>query len=426
MPKFKAVSIKELLRVGEVDDHELATVLTSILPRSAQLSSNEVEYRNSEDEWVLSLRYSDGTLVDAVTGPAFTQEIADQIRQALVDSLDGADREVWRVPMLGLRQVEGWYKHNDGFLLRPAPTEAPRPDEEYAEHPWVLEFAFFDSPTFRVRTLRTQRRTYELALVLNLLLGGQISAPSNRSRKHWAFPSHADFLAGTPPVWRQEGYYIPGLDVFADSFSDVSSWTPLTEDPTEEYYGYRGFSGQPLTVPAAMSDLCTAFENLSGLNRSRFMRSCYWLRTADVVWPYAQSLHLVSLINALECLAQSGEKRLATDASTKMFLDFMQEYAPGQPSRSRINKIYEVRSLVTHGERLLGYDTPQGFGLHPTTTADRESGTEAVLLARGAIINWLVRQAGSSANLLDTDPYPRRPPARPGTKSKVQIITPQQ
>jgi hypothetical protein len=86
-------------------------------------------------------------------------------------------------------------------------------------------------------------------------------------------------------------------------------------------------------------------------------------------------------------LAQSGEKRLVPDASTKMFLDFMQDYAPGRPSRSRLNKIYNARSLVTHGERLLGYDTPQAYGLHPTSTADRESGTEAVLLARGAIMN---------------------------------------
>lgn len=74
---------------------------------------------------------------------------------------------------------------------------------------------------------------------------------------------------------------------------------------------------------------------------------------------------------------------MVTDASTKMFLQFM--YAPGRPSRSRLNKIYGVRSLVTHGEHLLGYDSPQANSLHPTTTADGESGTEALLLARGAI-----------------------------------------
>ena len=64
MAKFKPVSIKELLRVGQVDDEELATVLSSELPRGAQLTSNQVEYRTSDDEWVLSLRYADGAIVD--------------------------------------------------------------------------------------------------------------------------------------------------------------------------------------------------------------------------------------------------------------------------------------------------------------------------------------------------------------------------
>ena len=87
MPKFRPVSIKELLRVGEVDDEELATVLTSVLPRGAQLTANEVEYRTSEDEWVLSLRYSEGVAVDAVTGPVFTPAIGEQISSALADAL---------------------------------------------------------------------------------------------------------------------------------------------------------------------------------------------------------------------------------------------------------------------------------------------------------------------------------------------------
>lgn len=425
MPKFKPVSIKELLRVGEADDEELATVLTSVLPRGAQFTANEVEYKNSEDEWVLSLRYSDGVAVDAVTGPAFTSAIEEQIRAALADALDGTARKIWRVPMFSLRRVEGWYRHDDDFLIQPAPEEAPRPNVEYAQHPWVLEFSFVDSPNFQVRNLRTERRAYELALVLNLMLGGKIDRPTNRGRNHWVFTRMAD---GTPGIggseWLQEGYFIPGFNPQADDFSNVDAWSRLAEVPTDEYYGRRGFDFNPLAVPASMTDLCDAFGRLRGTQWNRFLRSCYWLHMSDAVWTYSQSLHLVSLINGLECLAQSGEKRLVPDASTKMFLDFMQEYAPGRPSRSRLNRIYEARSLVTHGERLLGYDTPQAFGLHPTSTADRESGLEAVLLARGAIINWLVREAGGSANLLSTDPYPKQPVAKPGTRSKVKIITP--
>jgi hypothetical protein len=222
--------------------------------------------------------------------------------------------------------------------------------------------------------------------------------------------------------WLQEGYFIPDFILQSDDFSNVDAWSPLAEVPTDAYYGRRGFDGKPLAVPTSMTDLGDAFGRLSDSRRNRFLRSCYWLHLADVVWTYSQSLNLVSLINGLECLAQGGEKRLETDASTKMFLDFMQEYAPGRPSRTRLNKIYEVRSLVTHGERLLGYDTSQAFGLHPTSTADRESGTEAILLARGAIINWLVREAGGPANLLTNDPYPKQPVSKPGTKSKMKLL----
>lgn len=425
MPKFRPTSIKELLRVGEVDDEELTTVLMFVLPRGAQLSANEVEYRTSEDEWVLSLRYSEGVVVDAVTGPAYTTAIGEQIRRALVDALNGTAKKVWRTPMFGLRRVEGWYRHNDDYLIQPAPEEAPRPDVEYAQHPWVLEFSFVDSPNFQIRNLRTSRRAYELALVLSLLLGGSIDKPSNRGRNHWVFTRKTDCTPGVGgSEWLQEGYFIPGFQAQADDFSNVDTWSRMAEVPTDEYYGRRGFNSKPLAIPTTMTDLSAAFGRLNGSQRNRFLRSCYWLHMSDVVWDYSQSLHLVSLINGLECLAQSGDKRLVTDASTKMFLDFMQEYAPGRPSRSRLNKIYEVRSLVTHGERLLGYDTPRAFGLNPTSTADRESGLEAVLLARGAIINWLARETGSSANLLTADPYPKQPVAKPGTKSKVKIITP--
>jgi hypothetical protein len=88
MPKFKPVSIKQLVRVGEVDDDELAAVLVSVLPRGAQFTASEVEYRTNEDEWVLSLRYSEGVVVDAMTAPAFTPAIEEQIRTALHDALD--------------------------------------------------------------------------------------------------------------------------------------------------------------------------------------------------------------------------------------------------------------------------------------------------------------------------------------------------
>src|SRR5262249_8300066 len=52
-----------------------------------------------------------------------------------------------------------------------------------------------------------------------------------------------------------------------------------------------------------------------------------------------------------------------------------------------------------------------------------DAADEAQMLARGARINWLVRETGSPANLLNIDPYLPQRSAKLGTKSKVQIIT---
>jgi len=150
----------------EVDDGELATVLASVFPRSAQLSAREVEYRTAEDEWVLSLRYSGAAIVGAITARGYTREIEEQIQQALAEALEATTAKIWRVPMFSLRHIDGWYRHNDDFLIRPAPEEAPRPSVLFAQHPWILEFSFRDSTIFMVRNLRIAQRRYELGLLL--------------------------------------------------------------------------------------------------------------------------------------------------------------------------------------------------------------------------------------------------------------------
>jgi hypothetical protein len=44
--------------------------------------------------------------------------------------------------------------------------------------------------------------------------------------------------------------------------------------------------------------------------------------------------------------------------------------------------------------------------------------TDALLLARSAIINWLVREAGSSASLLTADPYPKQSVSQPELRAR--------
>jgi hypothetical protein len=85
----KSRGLTEELRIGEFDDDELTTVLTSVLPRGAQFRPNEVEYRTMADEWVLSLHYRDGRIERATASPAMTAEHLQSI-QAEIERVLGS------------------------------------------------------------------------------------------------------------------------------------------------------------------------------------------------------------------------------------------------------------------------------------------------------------------------------------------------
>jgi len=91
-----------------------------------------------------------------------------------------------------------------------------------------------------------------------------------------------------------------------------------------------------------------------------------------------------------------------------------------------LDSIYATRSNITHGERLLFFDAGSPpTGLSQKAATDREIGDSAVILCRGALINWLWnRRPAASGELLLTRGVPPKKPAKPGTKSSVTIIVP--
>jgi hypothetical protein len=415
----------EELHIGEVEDDELRMVLTSVLPRGAQFRPDEVEYRTMADEWALSLQYREGKIVQAVAGPMMTSELEEQIRTGIERILlTPSGNSVCRWTLFSSRPVEGHWRYGDQFQIIPAPPDAPRPIELIADHPFILDFQFHDSIDGRIRQHRYVRRASELTLVLNLLLRPGITSPSNRSRKHWIciWPPEAsapDF------VWASEGYMIPNFRYIVDDFPIAADVPPLEEVAAETYYDFMEGYADTLTIPAELARLLDAFNGLEGAKRERFLRACFWYQTASTVWDYSQSLYLTSLVNAIECLASVGPERSMPEGPSALFLSFMKRFAPGKPGGNRLNKIYDTRGEITHGERLLYLDQSSSLpGLDEKSARDREIYEIAAVLCRGALINWLwSHDPAATAPLLTRGlPTPKR--ARPGTKSKVVVLIP--
>ena len=357
------------------------------------------------------------------------------------------DVTVCRWTMFSGRPVEGSWRYRDEFQIVPAPPEAPRPGHLWgAEHPFLVDFAFQDSPNQQIQQLRYARKAADMLLVLNLLLNTQITAPTNRARKHWVWPPPG---STAPAIWAQEGYLIPNLVYIVNDFPNVDA-SPLEQVPADKYYSREGHA-ETLTIPAELAELLDVFGTLKADDRERFLRACYWYHMASTVWTYSQSLHLTSLVNSIECLSSVGPDRNKPEGPREMFSAFMRRFAPGRrnadgsgpgptalfksimrkfapgaPSGRMLDSIYAARSNITHGERLLHFDVgAPPAGLSQNSAIDREVGDSAVILCRGALINWLWNQRPmASGELLLKQGVPSAKAAKPGTKSNVKIIAP--
>ena len=349
--------------------------------------------------------------------------------------------------MFSSSPVEGTWRYRNELQIMPAPPEAPRPKVLFsALQPFLVDFAFQDSPNWQIRNIRYARKAADLMLVLNLFLNAHISPPSNRGREHWVWaPYGSDPLV----IWAKEGYMIPNLVYIVDDFPHAD--VPALEMAPADRYHSRDGRTEKLTIPFELAELFDIFSTLKDDDRERFLRSCYWFHMASEVWSYSQSLHLTSLVNAIECLSGLGPARNTPEGPSEMFRVFMRrftsgkrdaagsgpgstalfkrlmkKFAPGKPSGRMLDTIYGTRSSITHGERLLNFDTGVSSpGLNQNSASDREVGDSAVILCRAALINWLWEQRpAASGELLLTRGVPSGKLTPPGTKSGITVIVP--
>jgi hypothetical protein len=438
-------SIGTELRVGKIDDDELTIILRNVLPRGAQFRPGEVEYRTAADETVLTLKYRNGKIVGAEAWPAMTPGLEQELCAAIDVGLAEGAAAICRWTMFSSKPVEGTWRYRDDFQIVPAPPEAPRPTELWAQHPFLVDFIFQTSLNWQIQQHRYARRAADLLLVLNLLLNTRITAPTNRGRKHWVWAPQG---SATPVLWAQEGYMIPDFSYIVPDFPDTDS-PRLEQIPADKYHSREGYT-ETLGVPSELTELLDIFGALKSDDRERFLRACYWHHMSSAVWSYSQSLHLISLVNAVECLSSVGPARHTPEGPREMFHAFMgrfaprrysaalglgptalfkslmKKFAPGAPGGRVLDTIYKTRSNITHGERLLHFDTARSAApLSQSSAIDREVGDNAVILCRGALINWLWNQRpAASGDLLLTRGIRSERPAKPGTKSRVRIIIP--
>jgi len=393
----------EALHGDEVDEPELTTLLDNHFAGGRmEPGSDTVELTKepgSRGEAALRLRFMDGILVDVDPGPALTVEDLAQLRALVEDALLRPQGEqVARRIFFSRPEVTGWWRYRDHLQLLPAPPDAPRAGFLMAMHPLVVEFAYPGTGHSLVRLVRQRFRTWELGLLLNLMLYAQVHVHGDRHSHHWVIDPDPEFQA----KYLNEGYHLPGFVVEADSFSSVEGLARMPERPDDTYYTRPGIgSGDVADVPASLSDLLDRYFAMTAPERMRVLRAAYWLRHASDVWDLSHTAYHIAVVNAIEVMLAPGETDPCPTCGmnrapgpTARFTAFLDTYAPksddSEPSRK---ELYRTRSKASHGHALLLSDVPRTWGgLEPAEWEELDQLRMARQLAQVAIVNWLREQ----------------------------------
>jgi hypothetical protein len=243
------------------------------------------------------------------------------------------------------------------------------------------------------------RRAWELQLILNVVLRGQIKRFGARAPEHtWAYVEDAD--GALRADWVQPGYFIPDGTYQSSDFTPIDGLRALPEVSDDVYRTGRGIgSNDVFEIPDVLAPLLDARHGVAPETRDRFLHACYWYERSGAAWNVSVSLGHIAAVNAIETIMPPGTVDRCPECGlnrapgiTRRFHDFIERYAPRVPEDDR-EGIYKLRSSLVHHGQLFDIDRPGPWGaLIPREQKQLDTYQAARVVARDAIINWLLGQ----------------------------------
>jgi hypothetical protein len=373
---------------SQLDPHELRLLLDQRIGGPGQYQSREsnphrIHLPLAGPGCRVTLTYSKRAITSIAPGPAFDQSqwgaIAEEIETTVLAGPDKIGREYsfCSHPVLG-----SWRGERSRVQIVPPHPEAPVPDVECADHPFILEFPIRGAASWSITNHRRMREHRQLTLLLNTLLAGRMSAQSRRAAQSWGCFRRDD---GRLEVrWVQNEYFAPLGQCVLDELTPISG-ERVDVIPADRYFEeVRGIDGQGLRVPSDLDESICSYKHLPAVRRAEFDRAAYWLDMSSRLWPISMSSSFGALVSAVESLINQRGR-----GSTARFQSFLERYAPGASLEARRNEMYDLRSGIFHGSTLMTIDQDISFGWDPPWLNESELHGELWSLTRMAIRNWL-------------------------------------
>lgn len=394
------MNLLESLGATQVDLSELSDLLLRFYGHASYPSDRQVTFGRDHDACALQLIFSKrGALTGLTRGPDLRDGDLDAIRQLIADELLAPGPTlVARIIGFSAFPTTGYFRWGDDFQIVPVPSEAPKPDQFIAEHPFIFEAKISGPLQMLVTMKRGSKRLRKLELALTPLMALGFHFQSASGHKNWVYGSTEHGVG--PSQYRQAGYWYEGFSGMSNDFTPLDGLEPMPARPFQDFY-----TGNYITVGDVhhISDsLEIALHQLSMLPElawEKYERAAFWYQNARDSWKRSRSASYNAFVCAIEALMPPGmDERCGTcnqrtgKGPTARFREFLDEYVPPHPSDARTrSEFYRVRSLLAHGSIVLEDDL-NTFSMSVRGADEQTRLRDLSCLVRIAIYNWLMHQ----------------------------------
>lgn len=286
--------------------------------------------------------------------------------------------------------------------LYPAPPGAPRPAFLMGDHPCTVCVSYVRFPNCqRLDYVSREREMKRWAMLTNAFtIGMKHSAPYG-THEYALIERDGKHQYEYVPLGYHMSYIVP--QAIAPAL-DVDSIAVIPEDAyfSSTYPMESPWMRDDYSLPASLDELLLLFRGADDLIQKQFETACYWLYSSCYAPAGREDIRLICLAAAVEALfpKASSEKCLACDrpigaGPTRLFKDFVDAYMPDVVARPQFaSLVYDLRSSVVHGTRVLGDGVPWLSPFGGQCHADEQLIREFSRGIRMGFIRWLRSKAG--------------------------------